>query len=290
MNNLWASFLVVAIGSGCARAEEPTAAPATKIVALGDLHGDFTNALAVLELAGIVDEKGHWNATNTTLVQTGDTTDRGPQSKEVMDLIRRLQKEAAKAGGRVVPLLGNHEMMNLHGDWRYVSPEDVEGFGGTEERKRAFSQEGEYGQWLFSLDIAAKVEDSVFVHGGIHPDFAKGGVEELNKHFHGVHTAKDDPIFGSQGPLWYRGYAQEPEESACPRLTMALEDLGVKRMVVGHTTQRTGKIEVRCQGRLHMIDVGIAKHYGSNLAAWEWVDGDARALYQSGAIDLEDPS
>jgi hypothetical protein len=61
-------------------------------------------------------------------VQTGDVLDRGPDSRKVLDLLRRLEGEAARAGGRVYALLGNHELMRLIFDWRYVSPEEIAAF------------------------------------------------------------------------------------------------------------------------------------------------------------------
>ena len=77
-------------------------------------------------VAGVADEDGHWVAGTTHLVQTGDFTDRGKDTRKVMDLLRRLQKEAKDAGGRAHVLLGNHEIMNILGDLRYVDPEEYE--------------------------------------------------------------------------------------------------------------------------------------------------------------------
>ena len=80
----------------------------------------------------------------------------------------------------MVSLLGNHEIMNLSGDWRYVSQGDLKTFGGVEERRKAFAPEGWIGRDLIEKNLTAKVGTSVFVHGGIHPSFAQGGVEDIN--------------------------------------------------------------------------------------------------------------
>ena len=61
-------------------------------------------------------------------VQTGDVPDRGADSRKVFDLLRRLTDEAAKAGGRVHALLGNHEVMRMMGDYRYVSQGEYAAF------------------------------------------------------------------------------------------------------------------------------------------------------------------
>jgi hypothetical protein len=97
-------------------------------VAVGDVHGSFDNLVGVLRLAGIVDQKNRWAGGKAHLVQTGDLLDRGVETRKVLDLVMRLEGDARKAGGRVHALLGNHEVMNLIGDLRYVSPEEYERF------------------------------------------------------------------------------------------------------------------------------------------------------------------
>lgn len=263
-----------------------------RLVAIGDLHGDVSAALEVLQLAGLTDERGRWTGGETVLVQTGDLTDRGPDSKGVIDLMRRVRDEAAAAGGEVHLLNGNHEIMNLRGDWRYVSEGDLAGFGGQLERAAAFSPTGAYGSFLATLPVAVEVDDTVFVHGGIHPRFAADGLDAINERARAHYfdpMEKRDPINGEQGPTWYRGYVQLPEAEACPLLEKALEALDAERMVVGHTTQRTGAPLVRCGGRLTVIDIGISAHYGHHLGAWEALEGDARVLLPSGPKDVVDP-
>ncbi|MCB9746681.1 MAG: metallophosphoesterase, partial [Alphaproteobacteria bacterium] len=135
----------------------PAAPEPARVVALGDLHADLPQALAALRLLSVVDEAGRWTGGETILVQTGDQVDRGPDSKEVLELLMRLQPEAAAAGGEVVVTLGNHEVMNMMGDLRYVSPEDVQDFGSAEARALAFAAEGELGRWLRERPMVAKV-------------------------------------------------------------------------------------------------------------------------------------
>lgn len=292
MNQPWTSMPIALLCITACMASapaSPTPASVERVVAIGDLHGDLDNALDVLRLAGLIDEAARWSGGTTTLVQTGDTTDRGPDSRGVMDLMRRLQKEAPAAGGRVIPLLGNHEVMNLQGDLRYVHPGDPSAFGGSAARARAFSPDGEYGVWLASLDAVAKVDDTVFTHGGIHPTWAAKGLDAINAEVRDALYRPGSEATGATGPLWLRTLVTEPEPTACPLLEQSLAALGARRMVVGHTTRRGGAIESRCGGRLHVIDVGIADHYGANYAVWESTSGDARALTPSGVMDLEDP-
>lgn len=99
-----------------------------RIVAIGDLHGDYDNYLAVLRAAKLVDERDRWAGGRTHLVQTGDIPDRGPDTAKIIEHIDRLARDAERDGGRVHMLIGNHEAMNVYGDLRYVSPGEFEAF------------------------------------------------------------------------------------------------------------------------------------------------------------------
>ena len=101
-----------------------------RIVAVGDLHGDYDAWIAIARNAGLVDAENGWAGGTTTLVQTGDITDRGPDSLKIIRHLQKLDKEAASAGGRVIVLLGNHEAMNVTGDLRYVDPGEYAAFRG----------------------------------------------------------------------------------------------------------------------------------------------------------------
>ena len=98
------------------------------VVAVGDIHGAFDNFVAILRAAQVIDNRNRWIGRRMVLVQTGDVLDRGPDSRKAIDLLRRLEQDAPRAGGRVVSLLGNHELMRLISDLRYVSPGEIEAF------------------------------------------------------------------------------------------------------------------------------------------------------------------
>jgi len=99
-----------------------------RIVAIGDLHGDFDNYLATLQAAGLADSKGKWTGGGAHLVQTGDIPDRGPDTGQIIEHIIKLDKQARRKGGRVHNLIGNHEAMNVYGDLRYVHEGEYEAF------------------------------------------------------------------------------------------------------------------------------------------------------------------
>jgi len=115
-----------------------------------------------------------------------------------MDLLMSLQKDAARQSGRVIVLMGNHEAMNIYGDLRYVTEADYASFSddkadsrrrkttdsshpaGFIERCEAFASDGRYGKWIRSLPAIARVNDSIFLHGGITPELAAQPIEKIN--------------------------------------------------------------------------------------------------------------
>ena len=197
----------------------------SRIVAVGDVHGGFSEFVSVLRSAGVLDDKGSWIAGKTHLVQTGDVVDRGPDSRQVLDLLMRLEKQARKSGGRVHALLGNHEAMNVYGDLRYVSEAEYASYRNpdssqqreaywnrhVEERKAqglqtdkeykikweqehplgwiehrvAFNSTGVYGKWLRQRNALIQINDVLFLHGGIGPKYLTGTPAELNKRIRG---------------------------------------------------------------------------------------------------------
>jgi predicted MPP superfamily phosphohydrolase len=268
------------------------AVPGRRVVAIGDLHGDYDQAVKVLQLANLVDKNAKWIGKNDTLVQTGDIVDRGPDTIKIYKMMQRLTKEASVAGGKVVAILGNHEIMNLMEDYRDVSNEDLKTFGGIENRIIAFSQKGWIGKYLRNLGVAAIVDDTVYAHGGITPKWAEFGVEKMNQntisdlHRKNTHQLKRVELFNFQGPTQYRGYARDAEPGICKTLETALKSMKVNRMVLGHTVQQNGKIASRCGGRIILIDVGISKYKRGNLAALELTPGHAKGLYPNGKFEV----
>jgi hypothetical protein len=99
-----------------------------RIVAIGDVHGAYDRFVAMLRGADLIDGRQRWVGGAARLVQTGDILDRGPDSRKAIDLLRKLDGEASRAGGRVHALLGNHEFMRIVGDWRYVSAGEFKAF------------------------------------------------------------------------------------------------------------------------------------------------------------------
>ncbi len=105
-----------------------------RIVAIGDIHGDYASYIATLEAAGVVDRRGKWAAGQTHLVQLGDVPDRGPDTAKIIAHLQKLADQAIRQGGRVHHLMGNHEAMNVYGDLRYVSAGEYAALAGRDSR------------------------------------------------------------------------------------------------------------------------------------------------------------
>ena len=264
------------------------ATPSTSktIIAVGDLHADLSSAKKAFSIAGITDSTGTWILKDAIVVQTGDLTDRGPDGQPLLEWVRDLETQARTHNSQFIVLLGNHEVMNLQGDWRYVSQADIQSFGGLEQRKQAFTVGGEWSEWLKTKDAVLQIGDTIFVHGGVSRHFVKPA-ETLSKEVRlAMLGLGDRSILGENGPLWYRGYWRQTEAMGCEEAQFVLGTLGAKRMVMGHTTQRDGQIHSRCDGTLYAIDTGISRHYGEYPSALRLTGSKVEALYESGVVEL----
>jgi len=295
-----------------------------RVVAVGDVHGAYDRYVEMLTVAGVIDANGRWAGGSTHFVQLGDVVDRGPDSRKALDFLRRLEREAQSAGGRVHVLLGNHEVARMLGDLRLTALAEYEAFAasgsealrerflqtlkpaerdealkqtplGQIEMRQAFGRDGEYGKWLRQLPVTVKINGIVFVHGGISPAVAPLGCSAINDQVRRELTSDLDktrtaPLASLaarvDGPLWYRGLAQEPDAFA-PQVTEILSKMGARAIVIGHTVSTTGRIGTRFDGRVVQIDTGMQPAYVPNgrASALEIRRGEATAIY----VDRREP-
>ena len=119
--------LVASASADASDGARPAARAPARLVAVPDLHGDLAHARRSFQLAGISEDGERWSAgANTRFVQTGDVVDRGERSIEIVQIIANLQREAAtRVNSSVTALLGNHELLTLQGDYRYVAREEL---------------------------------------------------------------------------------------------------------------------------------------------------------------------
>jgi hypothetical protein len=306
---------LVALSGGCHHEEKQSAAPApqaktptspsrpkppnplrypapVRLVAIGDLHGDLGSTRAALRLAGAINSDDDWIGGKLVVVQVGDELDRGDQDREILELFGSLKDKAKKAGGRVIALDGNHEVMNVQGDFRYTTHGGFEEFKGSagaqmagitgrfppiaRGRAVAFHPGGEWARRLAKRSVVAIVGDSVFVHGGLLPKHVGYGLDRINAETSAWMRGQGElPTLMQRedAPIWLRAYSEgEPDAATCSGLHQVLHRLHARRMVVGHTVQKDG-ITSACNGGVWRIDVGLSDFYGGPTQVLE-IDGD----------------
>jgi hypothetical protein len=273
--------------------------PAERVVAIGDVHGDVEALRGALRLARAIDDTDRWIGGKLVVVQTGDQLDRGDAERKILDLLDALKTAAAQAGGALHALNGNHETMNVAGDFRYVTPggfvefEDLAPVKPSAELARlepsmrgrafAFAPGGPYAKRLADRNAVAIVGDTLFAHGGVLPEHVSYGIARINaevaRFIRGELPRLPAAIDGDQSPLWTRAYGAEVvDPTTCRMLDSVLGKLEVQRLVVGHTVQKAG-ISSACGDRVFRIDVGLSAYYGTApLQVLEIAGGKTRVL------------
>lgn len=257
---------------------------ASRLVAIGDLHGDVAAAQRALRAAGAIDERERWIGGPLVVVQTGDQLDRGDDDLAVQQLLERLQPRAAKAGGRLLVLNGNHEVMNVAGDFRYVSPRSLQSYAHfapadpadlSAGRRTAFAPGGPVAKAFATRPVIATVGGVMFVHGGVLLRHVEYGLERINREVSAFMTGAAPPTaatVGEDAPIWTRLYSDgTPSAQACAELSEVLKRTNTRRLVVGHTIQP--EINSACDGKVWRIDVGMSRHYGGPTQVLE-IKGD----------------
>lgn len=261
---------------------------ADKLAVLSDVHGQFAVMRNLLQKQGIINQQLQWQFGTGHLVIVGDIVDRGEAVTESLWLLYQLEQQAREAGGQVHLLLGNHETMVLYDDVRYVNAKylQVAQQLGT-DYSSLFSKDTVLGAWLRSKPVLIQINDMLFVHAGLHPDYMALDMtlSEVNEHFRqslGVakNALKEVPIlnflYGSLGPIWYRGYFREQHAISDTQLTTLLRQLNISRIVVGHTSM--DGIYSHHHGKVISVDSSIKKGQSGQLLLWN-DKGLQRGLY-----------
>jgi hypothetical protein len=356
-----------------------------RVVAIADIHGAYTELTTILQRTSLIDANRQWIGGAATLVQVGDVMDRGTQMRACLDLLMDLERQAEKAGGKLIPLDGNHEVMNLMWDLRYVTPAIYSTFATAQSDKKreqayqdylkfnsahrkhshkaappddaagrqkwmgahppgyfeyrdAMGPDGKYGRWIRNHHVVVQLGDGIFVHGGLSPNLKFRSLRELDdrvraeisgfdtmwqtlsdqkliwRHMTLAEAIEfvaeelkwiqasgviDDPAvvpmmqnllgygnwltYSSEGPLWYRGLAQEPEEKLMDGVIAMLSRLKAQYIVEGHTVESKSDVIPRFDSRVFLIDTGMNKEeYQGRSSALEILDGKFTAYYADG--------
>lgn len=307
----------------------------SRIVAIGDLEGDFEKFTDMLRTAGVINESNRWSGGQTHLVQLGDIPDRGPNSRMIMDLLMQLEPQAQRAGGRVHALIGNHEAMNVYGDLRYVHPGEYAAFAtsrsarvrdryyqqyvralrrnppagglpefdaayraqwdaehplGWVEHREAWGPSGRYGRWITRHNAVIRINDTLFLHGGLGPSFAAAPRPAMNAAVSSELNERPSPIYpgileDQEGPLWYRGLSQNDEAAETANLENVLRSQGVARVIVGHT-KVTSTVLPRFNGRVLVADIAVPRGHQDPHAFLIFENGAWTTIHRGERVPL----
>lgn len=236
-------------------------------LALSDIHGQYELFVELLQNHGVINEHLNWEFGNSHLIINGDILDRGEGVTEALWLVFKLQQQADAAGGRVHYNMGNHELMVLDEDLRYIHEKYAAAAAVLGESYSAqFSEDAFFGKWIRRQSILFQINETGFVHAGISPEMADRGLRpsEINRLFTDsiFSQPKDDYrksdllsfLTTTNGPVWYRGYFND-ESLSSSDIDVILHWWGVQHIVVGHTSQR--QIRSLFDGRIFAIDSSI---------------------------------
>ena len=246
-----------------------------KIVVIGDIHADYEMLLAVLKKSGLINDKLEWIGGKTYLVMIGDLVDgkaridnwSGDSDLKVINFLSKLIKQAKRKCGDVIILLGNHEFMNIRGNFTYSGDRGIKEMGGELKRLKYFNNQfREFGVKCF---LAVNIGGWIFCHAGIPPEISKKyPIPKLNSLLqkflsHNMSIQEENVFFdiisGENGILTTREFGTDNVN--CKRLLMTLGNLTANHMVVGHTVQE--KVNDICNKKLWRIDVGLSRAFGN---------------------------
>ena len=259
-----------------------------RIVIIGDIHGDIRRFKDILIDAKVINKNIEWIAEpkNTIVVQMGDQVDsinRDPSLEEwevlpdveMIYFTNLLHKIALSKGGRVISLIGNHEMMNSIGNYSYVSSKSLN--NDDSKRHDLFKPGGGLSAILSQRPIVAKIGKLLFCHAGLTMEhlslLTKHGkdisyINSIWKNFikNGAVLLEDKEIFdtiilGNDGILWTRDLNNTEE------VAKMLDSIGCHYMFVGHTVVDRVKI---LNERIWYTDTGISRAFGNT--SFQYID------------------
>ncbi len=247
----------------------------TKQFVISDIEANFSAFKKLLIAGGVMDQKYNWTFGEGHLVLTGDFVDRGENQTEVLWLIYSLEQKAEEAGGYVHYVLGNHEIMNLSGDHRYLNPKYNEASALLGRHyMELLGENTELGRWLRSKNIMERVGSMLYVHAGVSSDInnlelSASRINEMSKPWYADSTMNyPDPrigvIFYDNGPFWYRGYYGGATKASSGQVDSTLNRFNVDHVITGHTIV-SENISSWFDGRVINTDVHHAKGHSEGL-------------------------
>lgn len=242
----------------------------SKQLVLSDIEGNFSAFRKLLQSNRVIDQNYNWTFGDGHLVLIGDFFDRGNQVTECLWLIYSLEEKAKACGGYVHFIMGNHEIMNLSGDFRYVQTKyKTNSELMSEEYHTLYSRNSELGSWLRTKNVIEKIGDVLYVHGGISKEvncsnFNIEKINEIVRLYYDVPVGKiiDTSVLflvsNKTAPHWYREYYEWDKKAHLSQIDSTLKKFGTTKIVTGHTVI-ADTISVCYGGRVINVDTQHSK-------------------------------
>ncbi|TRX71482.1 metallophosphoesterase [Carboxylicivirga sp. M1479] len=239
------------------------------LVVLSDIHGQYDLFIELLKANKVIDEAGNWSYNNGHLVIIGDAFDRGAKVSETLWHILKLTEQAATQEGRVHYLLGNHDVMVLNADLRYIhekykTSEELTGLNYAQ----LFGKQTLMGQWLRACPVVIRINNILFNHAGLSMAMVQNNIsmDDINHTFaqsildnnrDSIRASKELSLYArSQGPIWYRGYFKDSLLSNAS-IDSILHHFDAKQIIVGHTSME--RVEALFNQRILAADTSIKR-------------------------------
>jgi hypothetical protein len=243
-----------------------------KLAAISDVHGQYDVTVKLLREHGIIDGNNDWSYGDGHLVMVGDVFDRGDQVTEILWLLHKLEQQAPRQGGHVHYLLGNHEIMVLNGDLRYIHKKYRYTTAVLKMTYDSIFHKDSYlGRWLRTKPVAISINNIAFTHAGFSQFLLSQtqSFEEMNTQFReklidtDINKAMKDTLlytlYSEQGPVWYRGYFEE-EGVSKEEVKKILNGIGQEHIIVGHTSHEA----ITCLYGKRVIGVDSSIKFGKS--------------------------
>jgi hypothetical protein len=246
----------------------------SKMLILSDIEGNFGAFRKLLQANRVIDDNFNWTFEKNHLVLVGDFVDRGTMVTEVLWLIYSLEEKAKAAGGYVHYILGNHEIMNMSNDLRYVQPRYLRHAAlMNKSYMQLFGPDAEIGRWLATKNVTERVGDILFMHGGIsqYINMMNIQLKELNDLVRPFYTdttyeysdKRLSVLYSDFGPFWYRGY-YAGQKATMAQIDSTLNIYDVRYITTGHTIV-ANEIRSFYDGKLFDTDVHHAEGHSEAL-------------------------
>jgi len=138
------------------------------IFVVSDTGGNFQNFCKILYRGQIIDKQLNWNFADGHVVLLGNCLDDNKDVIECLWLIYSLEEKAKRKAGYIHFILGNNELQNIDGQWRFRHPRYAKSESVRNNASTAlFDASNELWRWLKTKNLIERIGHTLFMHGSM---------------------------------------------------------------------------------------------------------------------------